>query len=95
MHGLIDDIQKRSIACKTVMANQPAFCLHEALGSLPVCCSLELTFYDLTQKLTGLAEESAPMEAMTGVIQDALSILGADELTGDMRAPSPPKKPPQ
>ena len=45
-------------------------------------------------KLTGLAEESAPMEAMTGVIQDVLSILGADELTGDMRAPSPPKKTP-
>ena len=33
------------------------------------------------------------MEEMVGAIHAAISILGTDEPTGEMRAPSPPKKP--
>jgi hypothetical protein len=54
---------------------------------------LEHVFHDLKQSLSTLAEDSAPMEDYIGAIHTAISKLGTDNLTGDMRAPSPPKKP--
>jgi hypothetical protein len=77
------------------VANRDAFCLGEALKSLPNFRGgeLEHVFHGLRQKLNTLAEDSGSMEDMIGAIQAAISVLGADELTGDMRATSPPKKP--
>jgi hypothetical protein len=94
MHGLIADLKKRSRACKTVAANQPAFCLTKALEFIPSFGGgeLEHVFHDLKQTLSTLAEDSAPMEDYIGAINTAISKLGPDDLTGDMRAPSPPKK---
>ena len=94
MHGLIADLKKRSRACKTVAENQPAFCLSKALEFLPSFRGgeLEHVFHDLKQVLNTLAEDSAPMEDYIGAINTAISKLGPDDLTGDMRAPSPPKK---
>ena len=78
-----------------VAANRDAFILAESLKSLPTFIggSLELVFHALKQELNTIAEDSGSMEEMILAIQAAISVLGADELTGDMRAPSPPEKP--
>ena len=95
MHTFIIDLKRRVRAFKTVEANRDAFCLAESLKSLPTFIggSLELVFHALKQELNTIAEDSGSMEEMILAIQAAISVLGADELTGDMRAPSPPKKP--
>ena len=94
MHGLISDLEQRSRACRTVMENQHAFCLSRSLKHLPAFHggSLERVFHDLTQKLNMLIEDSATMDDIIGAIHEALSLLGADELSGDIQAPSPLKK---
>jgi len=95
MHTLINDLRKRGRAFDTVAANRDAFCLAKSLESLPTFIggSLELVFHTLKQELNTIAEDSGSMEEMILAIQAAISVLGADELTGDMRAPSPPEKP--
>jgi hypothetical protein len=83
MHGFIDDLRKRSRACKTVAANQPAFCLSKALECLPSFQGgqLEHVFHDLRQALsTQLSWVSASHRSISNHIFSRASNSGRPEL---------------